>query len=247
MAGHIKDTQEVYPVSEEVRQMTYRILLVEDDAQIREIIEDCFSAGGEGMLTLVTAGDGRTGAVLAARSEFDLVMLDIMLPGTDGFTLCREIRRHSDVPVLFLTARSREEDVLHGYALGCDDYIVKPFSPAALRAKVLALLRRSKGTVTGQVLVCGAIRLELRTMSVTVGDRPVMLPPKEMALLQFLMEHKNWVVTREMLLDRIWGMDFLGSDRVVDTHIKKLRRALGSAGGQIRTVVSMGYKLTDTP
>ncbi|MBQ8926991.1 MAG: response regulator transcription factor [Oscillospiraceae bacterium] len=226
--------------------MTYRTLLVEDDAQIREIIEDYFRAQSGGM-EIVSAGDGHEGALLAAHGGFDLILLDIMLPGRDGFSLCKEIRSQSDVPILFLTARSREEDLLHGYALGCDDYIVKPFSPAALYAKSLALLRRSKGLMAEQALVCGGIRLELRSLQVTADGRPVTLAPKELAMLQFLMEHKNWVVTRDMLLDRIWGMDFFGSDRVVDTHIKKLRRALGSAGTQIRTVVSRGYKLTDTP
>lgn len=227
--------------------MTYNILLVEDDAQIREIIEDYFTGKDGGALQILSAADGEEGSLLAARGGFDLVMLDIMLPGRDGFSICREIRRDSDVPLLFLTARSREEDVLHGYALGCDDYIVKPFSPAELYAKAFALLRRASGTVTSQALVCGMIRLELRTMTVTADGQPVTLAPKELALLQFLMEHKNWVVTREMLLDRIWGMDFFGSDRVVDTHIKKLRRALGSAGRQIHTVVCKGYRLTDSP
>ena len=225
--------------------MTYRVLLVEDDSQILEIIEDCFAA--KGGMEIVSAQDGHEGAMLAERGGFDLVILDIMLPGRDGFSLCRDIRSRSDVPILFLTARSREEDLLHGYALGCDDYIVKPFSPAALYAKALALLRRSKGLVQEQTLVCGSIRLELRTLQVTADGQLVTLAPKELALLQFLMEHKNWVVTRDMLLDRIWGMDYFGSDRVVDTHIKKLRRALGKSGKQIKTVVSKGYKLTDTP
>lgn len=232
---------------QEVRQMAYRVLLVEDDAQIREIIEDYFSAKDEGMLQIVSAQDGQEGMFMAEHDSFDLVMLDIMLPGMDGFALCRRIRSRSDVPLLFLTARGREEDVLHGYALGCDDYIVKPFSLAALYAKAVALLRRAKGMTAESILVCGSIRMELKTMHVTADGQPVMLAPKELALLQFMLEHKNWVVSRDMLLDRIWGMDFFGSDRVVDTHIKKLRRALGSAGKQIRTVVGLGYKLTDTP
>lgn len=226
--------------------MAYKILLVEDDAQIREIIEDFFAAK-DGSLQIVSAHDGTEGSLLAGRGGFDLVILDIMLPGTDGFTLCREIRSKSDVPVLFLTARSREEDLLHGYALGCDDYIVKPFSPAALYAKAQALLRRSKGLMREQALVCGGIRLELRSLQVTADGQPVTLAPKELALLQFLMEHKNWVVSRDMLLNHVWGMDFFGSDRVVDSHIRKLRRKLGNSGSQIKTVVSRGYKLTDTP
>lgn len=224
--------------------MTYQILLAEDDAQIREVIEDYFSGREDGALRVTAAQDGREGLCLWKGGSYDLVMLDILMPGMDGFALCREIRRDSDVPLLFLTARGREEDVLHGYELGCDDYILKPFSLAALYAKTLALLRRAHGMTGERVLICGSIRMELKTMHVTAGGQSVTLAPKELAILQFLLEHQNWVVTRDMLLDRVWGADFLGCDRVVDTHIKKLRRALGSAGGQIRTVISMGYQLT---
>ncbi|MBQ8410620.1 MAG: response regulator transcription factor [Ruminiclostridium sp.] len=225
--------------------MTYRILLVEDDRQIREVIEDYFSAKSEGEINIVTAEDGDKGLSLINGEEFDLIMLDIMLPGIDGFSLCREIRSKSIVPVLFLTARGREEDILYGYELGCDDYIVKPFSPAELFAKVNALLKRAKGMVIEKELVCGDIRMNLITLQVTAKGKPTELAPKEFALLKYLMEHKNWVIDRDTLLNKIWGIDYFGSDRVVDNHIKKLRKALGDAGGQIKTVITKGYKLTE--
>ncbi len=225
--------------------MTYRLLLVEDDAQITETIVDFFSAQSEGICTIETAADGTEGLHMALSGGFDLILLDVMLPGLDGFSICRSIRAASDVPLLFLTARAREEDVLYGYTLGCDDYIIKPFSLAALYAKTLALLKRAKGTVLSRTLTCGAITLDPLTLSVTASGQPVTLPAKEFALLQYLMEHKEWVVSRDQLLDRIWGSDFFGSDRVVDTHIKKLRKALGAAGKQIRTVISRGYQLTE--
>ena len=225
--------------------MTYRILLVEDDRQIREVIEDYFSAKSEGEINIVTAEDGDKGLSLINGEEFDLIMLDIMLPGIDGFSLCREIRSKSIVPVLFLTARGREEDILYGYELGCDDYIVKPFSPAELFAKVNALLKRAKGMVIERELVCGDIRMNLITLQVTANGRPAELAPKEFALLKYLIEHKNWVIDRDTLLNKIWGIDYFGSDRVVDNHIKKLRKALGDAGGQIKTVITKGYKLTE--
>jgi len=225
--------------------MTYHILLVEDDEQICETICDYFSAQSEGICTIDTVHHGTDGLEAARTGSYDLILLDVMLPGLDGFSICRSLRAVSDVPLLFLTARAREEDVLYGYTLGCDDYIIKPFSLAALYAKTLALLRRAKGTVLHRELVCGGITLDPLTLTVTANGAQVTLAAKEFALLQYLIEHRNWVVSREQLLDRIWGSDFFGSDRVVDTHIKKLRKALGAAGKQIHTVISKGYQLKD--
>ena len=225
--------------------MTYRILLVEDNIQICQMIEDYFSAQTDNILMLDTVQNGTDGLEAAHSGESDLIMLDVMLPDLDGVSICRSIRAVSDVPLLFLTARAREEDVLYGYTLGCDDYIIKPFSLAALYAKITALLKRAKGTVLRTELVCGSITLNPLTLAVTAAGQPVTLPAKEFALLQYFMEHPNWVISRDQLLDRIWGSDFFGSDRVVDTHIKKLRKALGSAGKQIRTVISKGYQLKD--
>ncbi len=225
--------------------MAYTILLVEDDRQIREVIEDYFSDKSDGALNVICAQDGSEGLSLLKEKEFDLVILDVMLPEIDGFSLCREIRRESIVPVLFLTARAREEDILYGYELGCDDYIVKPFSPAELYAKVNAQLKRAKGMVIEKELVCGEIRINLITLQVTASGQKTDLAPKEFALLKYLIEHKNWVVSRDTLLDKVWGIDYFGSDRVVDNHIKKLRKALGEAGKQIKTVVTKGYKLTE--
>lgn len=225
--------------------MTYRILLVEDNVQICRMIADYFSAQLDNICQLDTVQNGADGLDAARSGEYDLILLDVMLPDLDGFSICRSIRAVSDIPLLFLTARAREEDVLYGYTLGCDDYVVKPFSLATLYAKVLALLKRAKGTILRSELVCGGITLNPMTLAVTANGQPVILAAKEFALLQYLMEHRDWVVTRDQLLDRIWGSDFFGSDRVVDTHIKKLRKALGSAGQQIRTVISRGYQLKD--
>ena len=225
--------------------MISEILLAEDDVQIREVIEDYFSDKGEGQLHLTTAENGSQALSLIRENEYDLLMLDVMMPDIDGFSLCREIRAGSDVPILFLTARAREEDVLYGYSLGCDDYIIKPFSLAALLAKVQALLKRANGTVCTQSLTCGAVCMDLKTLAVTANGSPVTLAPKEFELLRYLLEHKNWVLSRDQLLDRVWGQDYFGSDRVVDNHIKKLRRALGDAGKQIRTVITKGYQLTE--
>lgn len=223
--------------------MEYHILLVEDDKYIREMIEDYFSEQNEPAFIVHSAKDGDEGMEMIYEQEFDIVLLDIMLPGADGFTICREIRRQSICPIIFLTARGREEDILYGYDLGCDDYIVKPFSLAELFAKVSAMVKRAKGMVGAKQLVCGGISLNPATFEVKVDDKEIELPPKEFAILKYLMENRNRVVEREVLLTRMWGYDFEGNERVVDNHVKKLRKALGSAGGQIKTVITKGYKL----
>ena len=225
--------------------MKYNLLLVEDDKYIREIIEDYFSEKKDPVFIVHSAKDGDEGMEMIYEQEFDLVLLDIMMPGVDGFTICREIRKNSICPIIFLTARGREEDILYGYQLGCDDYIVKPFSLAQLFAKVTAILKRAKGIVGAEMFVCGSISLNPTTFEVQVGGVNVELPPKEFAILKYLMENKGRVVGREQLLIKIWGYDFEGNERVVDNHVKKLRKMLGSAGGQIKTVITKGYKLEE--
>ncbi|MCM1288557.1 MAG: response regulator transcription factor [Clostridium sp.] len=223
----------------------YNILLVEDDLHIREAIMDYFSEKGSDSMKLYSAIDGNRGFEMIYEQEFDLILLDIMLPGLDGFSLCREIRRKSTVPIIFLTAKAREQDVLFGYDLGCDDYMIKPFSLAELFVKVIAMLKRSKGLVGANLLTCGDISLNPATYVVCVSEREVKLPPKEYTLLKYLLERKNKVIDRETLLVNIWGYDFDGSDRVVDNHIKKLRKALGTSGSRIKTIISKGYKITE--
>lgn len=225
--------------------MSARLLLVEDDDQIREVISDYFNAKSEGSIKITAASDGDEGLNLIQSDDFDLIILDVMLPHIDGFTLCRRIRSKKDVPVLFLTARTSEDDKLYGYELGCDDYIIKPFSLAELYAKVNALLKRASGTVSKPELVCGNITLNLVTLNVTACGKDIELAPKEFEILAYMMKHPNWVISRDTLLDMIWGNDFYGSPRIVDNHVKKLRSALGSAGAQIKTVISKGYKLTE--
>ncbi len=219
----------------------FQILLVEDDRKIREGIKDYFKTKND--IVLHVAVDGNQGMEMMYENSFDLVLLDIMLPGVDGFTLCKELRRQSDIPIIFLTARGREEDILYGYDLGCDDYIVKPFSLATLYAKVNALLNRSKGMVLGKEMKVGAISLNPRTMNVIVGDREIELAPKEYVILKILMENKNTVVCRDTLIVRIWGYDYDGDERILDNHIKKLRKVLGDSGKQIRTVFGKGYRI----
>lgn len=233
--------------------MKLQMLLVEDDAGIREVIEDYFSsrksipgAGNkqeEDEITVISAGDGEEGLALIAEGGFDIVILDIMLPGMDGFSLCRKLRKDSAVPVIFLTARGQEEDRLKGYLLGCDDYVVKPFSLAVLYARVRALVKRAKGIVLENVMELGGVRLLPDRGIAYAGGEELALTPKEFALLRYLLENRGRTISRERILISVWGYDFEGSDRVVDNHIRKLRKKLGKYGKQIKTVIKKGYRM----
>ena len=223
--------------------MKATILLAEDERDMREVLCDYFTAKSGGELTMISAPDGNTALHLIETQPFDLLLLDIMLPGTDGFALCRAAREQGDAPVLFVTAREDEQDKLYGYDQGADDYVVKPFSLAVLYAKAQALLRSSRGMTAAEVLRAGALELNPARGTVTADGQRIDLPPKEFALLRALMERKNRVLTRDELLDLAWGWDYDGTDRVIDGHIKKLRRALGKHADCIKTVVKRGYKL----
>jgi DNA-binding response OmpR family regulator len=169
----------------------YQILLVEDDKSIREVIADYMDEKGKDTLRLTLAEDGRACEGALERRTFDLILLDVMLPDIDGFTLCRMIRKKDMVPIVFLTAKGSEEDILWGYGLGCDDYIVKPFSLATLYAKILAILRRTKQENQKETITCGAIRMDKQSCQVFVKEREVQLQNKQYEILRFLMEHKN--------------------------------------------------------
>lgn len=246
---HIMDTQRIhlpFIIFVEMRfDMRYKMLCVEDDSQIREIIEDYFTAKKENEFDITVAKDGLEAEEAITENEFDIILLDVMLPYLDGFSICKMIRKKSDVPVIFLTARTLEEDVLRGFETGCDDYVTKPFTLSTLYAKCIALLNRSKGTIINECSSIGSISVNFNTMLVEVDGKKIELAPKEFELLSYLIKHKEWVIGRETLLNAVWGYEFEGSDRVVDNHIKKLRKALGSAGNQIKTIISKGYKITE--
>lgn len=221
--------------------MKYNILLVEDEQKIAEGIMDYM----KGMdVEFTWADDGDKALALVYENEYDMALLDVMLPGADGFEICRAIRSKSYVPVIFLTARGREEDRLYGYDIGCDDYVVKPFSVAELQAKIMSFLRRSKGLWEKKSSIeAYDIVIYPDKLQVFVAGEEVRLAPKEYAMLKYFMEHRGMLVTRDDLLVRLWGYDYEGSDRVVDNHIKKLRQALGESGKKIKTVFAKGYRM----
>ena len=222
--------------------MDYRIMVAEDEPKLREVVCDYLLSRGD---VPVPAGDGLEALALAEEDRnFDAVVLDVMMPGLDGFAVCRALRQRSAVPILFLTALSDEEDKLWGYELGADDYITKPFSLSLLYAKVTALIRRDRGGVlTGDTLRCGDLEVSLSSRRVRAGGRELSLTPKEYALLTCLMRNRNMVMSREQLLVKCWGYDYEGEARAVDTHIRRLREKLGPWAGHIRTVIKAGYRL----
>jgi DNA-binding response OmpR family regulator len=223
----------------------YKILLVEDDPNIQEMICDYFSQKSLGKLKIDSAYDGETGVELAYETSYDLLMLDVMLPELDGFEICREVRRESDVPIMFITARAAQEDMLRGYALGCDDYIVKPFPLPVLYEKVRALIKRSKGLIRSPLLRSGTLSLNPNNGVVISSGGELSLTAKEYALLKILLENKGAVVTRNALVKALWGYDTDIDERALDSHIKNLRKSLGENAGLIKTVVKRGYKLED--
>ena len=220
----------------------HTILLVEDERTLRELVGDYLTRRSGGQWRVLPAADGGEALLLAASQPLGLAILDVMLPDIDGFALCRELRSGSDLPILFLSARSAEEDRLRGYGLGADDYMTKPFSQAELFAKAAALLRRSKGEMGRDLLVSGGVAVDIPAHAALVDGKRVDLPPKELAILRLLLEERGRVLRREDLLLRLWGWDYEGSDRVVDTHVKNLRRALGPWARCLKTVFKTGYK-----
>ena len=219
----------------------YRVLLVEDDSQIRQVIGDYF--GRREKIALDLAQDGNMGLSKILNEEYDLIILDVMMPGIDGFELCKIIRKRSDIPVVFLTGKVREEDVLYGYELGADDYIVKPFSIAVLYSKLLAMLERTTTEhESRKIIESGKIAVDPVKFEVTVSGEIVDLPPKEYQILKYMMQHPGCAITRKLLLAVAWGDDMYITERVIDNRVKNLRHKLGKEGARIKTLIGVGYR-----
>ena len=216
----------------------YKILVADDEIKIRETLKDYMTAKG---MNVTLAKDGREAVEKAETEAFDLIILDVMMPVLDGLGACREIRSFTDTPILFLSALGEEEDLLQGYKNGADDYIIKPFPLSVLFEKITAMIKRSKGAdKENRIALCG-ITLDLMKMKAFVDGEEVKLQSKDFNLLQLLMQNKGIVLDREKILVKVWGYGFEGDARVVDTHIKKIRKALGEKAGCIKTVIGAGY------
>ena len=220
--------------------MKMKLLIVEDDLLLAEAVSDYFQ--GKGWET-ESVPEGTEAVRKAETGSYQIILLDVMLPGMTGFEVCRRIRKDSDVPVFFLTARVLEEDELSGYAAGADDYITKPFSLPVLYAKVMAMMGRLRGERPMEKICRGRVEIDIRSRTVRVCGRECRLQPKEYELLRFFLENPGRIFTREQLLLRFWGYDFGGSDRVVDNHIKNLRKILPGSCCKISTVRKSGYRM----
>ena len=216
-----------------------KILVVEDEKRMQNIIVEYMQKGG---YTCITADDGVEALTILKSNNIDLMILDIMMPYLDGFSVCRVSREMTNIHIIILTAKGEEEDKLKGYEYGADDYITKPFSPKVLLAKVNALLRRYTTDIPKNSLSLGKIFIMVASRQVYVEDKLIDLTYKEFELLRLFMENPNQVFSREKLLNCIWGYDFEGNTRTVDTHIKTLRKKLGSEGHHIVTLIRSGYK-----
>ena len=218
-----------------------RILIIEDEKLLADSLKALLEQNG---FEADAACDGKTGEYYAALGIYDLLILDVMMPELDGFSACREIRKFSQVPVLMLSARGEEYDRIHGFELGVDDYVTKPFSPKELMLRVQAILKRSNSSIAPnkEILEFEGLKIDFTGRLVYVNEEKVNLSPKEYELLFYLVRNRGIALTREKLINDVWGYDFFGDDRTLDTHIKLLRKALGEYSRYIVTLRGVGYR-----
>ena len=217
------------------------LLIVDDEPKIRELIRKYARFEG---YEVDEAVNGMEAVEKCRNGQYDLVIMDVMMPELDGFSACREIRKTSQVPMLMLSARGEEYDRIHGFELGVDDYVVKPFSPKELMMRVGAILKRSGGMARQEtdVVTIGTLVVDFTARRVTLDNRVLELSPKEYDLLFYMVRNRGIALTREKLISQVWGYDFFGDDRTLDTHIKLLRRQLGSYAEKITTLRGVGYR-----
>lgn len=220
----------------------YRILIADDEAGIRQLIKKYAEFEGH---EVFEAEDGMKAVQLCREQEFDVVILDVMMPELDGFSACRELRKTNDTPVIMLSARGEEYDRIHGFELGVDDYVVKPFSPKELMLRIEAVLKRARPGKAHEVVAIGDLSVDFTARTVTLDGAALSLSPKEYELLFYMVRNRGIALTRDRLLREVWGYDFYGDDRTLDTHIKLLRKSLGRYSGHIVTLRGVGYRFEE--
>ena len=216
-----------------------KILIVDDEELIREVIKEYATAEG---YTVDEAKNGLVAVELCKNNNYDLIIMDVMMPKLDGYQAVKEIYKEKEIPVLMLSARGEEFDKLLGFELGIDDYVTKPFSPKELMARIKAILKRCTPVNNTNIITFDGLKIDNLAREVSIDNKLVVLTLKEFELLKYLTDNKNIAVSREILLNNIWGYDFFGEDRTVDTHIKTLRSKLGNYKKMIVTIRGVGYK-----
>ena len=220
----------------------YRILVVDDEERIRQIIRKYAEFEG---YQVEEASNGMQAVHICRHENFDLIIMDIMMPELDGFSACREIRKTTSTPMIMLSASGEEYDRIHGFELGVDDYVVKPFSPKELMMRVGAILKRAKGGIGDsqrEMVSFGGLTVDFTGRIVYIDGKRVDMTPKEYELLFYMVKNQGIALTREKLINEVWGYDFMGDDRTLDTHIKLLRKSLGPYSGYIVTLRGVGYR-----
>ena len=223
----------------------YRILVVDDEENIREVIKEYAEFDGH---QVSEACDGMQAIEMVKNNDYDIIIMDVMMPRLDGYSACKEIRKIKQIPVLMLSARGEEYDKLFGFEIGIDDYVVKPFSPKEVMARVNAIVKRNQGAKQApaapapETVKFGGLEINFTSRDVYIDGVKANLTPKEYDLLFYLVRNKNIALTRNKLLEEVWGYDFFGDDRTIDTHIKMLRNNLGPYRNYIVTLRGMGYK-----
>lgn len=224
----------------------YNILVVDDEEMIRRLIAKYAAFEGH---SVTEAGDGMSAVQMCREGQFDIVILDIMMPELDGFSACREIRKFSDIPIIMLSARGEEYDKINGFNLGVDDYVVKPFSPKELMLRVEAVMKRvrTNGKTTesasaNEIVELGGLKADLTARIVYIDGERADMSPKEYELFFYMLKNRNIALSRDKLLSEVWGYDYFGDDRTLDTHIKLLRRSLGKYADYIVTLRGVGYR-----
>ena len=221
-----------------------KVLVVDDESRMRKLVRDFLVKKD---YDVYEAGDGAEAIDLFfSEKDIALIILDVMMPKMDGWEVCREIRKHSKVPIIMLTARSDERDELLGYELGVDDYISKPFSPKILVARVEAILRRTNTITNDDMLVAGKVEINKAAHQVKIDGEEIELSYKEFELLTYFIENQGIALSREKILNSVWNYDYFGDARTIDTHVKKLRSKMGDYGDYIKTIWGMGYKFEVT-
>lgn len=218
-----------------------KILVVDDESRMRKLVRDFLER--EGFCVLEAENGLEAVDRFYEEKDIALIILDVMMPKMDGWQVCREIRNHSKVPIIMLTAKGDEQDELQGFELGVDEYITKPFSPKILVARVEAILRRANLLISEDVLEVGGIELNKGAHQVRIDGKDVELSYKEFELLEYFMENQGLALSREKILNNVWNYDYFGDARTIDTHVKKLRNKLGEKGELIKTVWGLGYKM----
>ena len=217
----------------------YNILIVDDEARIREIIKKYAVFEGH---KVTEAANGMEAVEICRKQDFDIIVMDVMMPELDGFSACREIRKTKNIPMLMLSARGEEYDKIHGFEIGVDDYVVKPFSPKELMLRIDAIIRRSGGSAENDVVEIDGLKINFTARIVSIDDEKIDMSPKEYDLLFYLVKNRGKALTREQILTEVWGYDYYGDDRTLDTHIKLIRKELGDYAKYIVTLRGVGYR-----